>query len=547
MKTFNREGRGPVLLYGGTINTEGVTSNSCSAFPSTKKPAIFVRHRASCIQNGGVCQQFAWGAATTTTHTSCANVAQITFVGDDQDNSGCSTNKLDFRVDGEAMPGSARDLQALALHEFGHLFDWPGTHITAGSGAPFDGTCSSGRCSIMQSGNGQSVANRHLWPHDLDCVDDSGTGRNRWERLYVSHLRGFSSSGSISNYSQFSPYLSGKSIGTGAWRYSATSSTLILTPSYFDPLHGISLKNTDGSFSWSYYYLPTFLRDLYYAPVPFTQFEYTNTSPAHARAFLSFLKPGSKPGADPPGPVYSASENTFSSYSGPLWVLERNGTTDTDLLTHLPIQTAWDPVSGTTIYAVVDTQRTYSAAHGRVRVHAGTYSSTVPNLLNGRTLPTLMMPADEYPGTSPNFNYTGKTDFPVGVACAPAAAGLASNCILAWADRGVPNGRMLYIFFKVQGGQAVFATGTPNVGVIPGSNAKSLDGVAVAYFAGKFWIAWKTIDATHHDIGYVTFIPPTNFSNVAYISDATPVVELPAWSYVPHLNYEAALQWVTHY
>lgn len=157
------------------------------------------------------------------------------------------------------------------------------------------------------------------------------------------------------------------------------------------------------------------------------------------------------------------------------------------------------------------------------------------------------------PQPAPDFDYTGKTDFRPGLACAPSSANLPYNCMLAWADRGVPNGRVLYTFLKVNTSTNQINWNplpfppAPNVYVLP-SSVKSLAGVTLSFHAGKFWLAFKTIDLAgiHQDIGFVSLSSPYgsgNWSFLQYIGDATPVVDLPSWLSSTDSAMEAGLVW----
>lgn len=144
------------------------------------------------------------------------------------------------------------------------------------------------------------------------------------------------------------------------------------------------------------------------------------------------------------------------------------------------------------------------------------------------------MPTDPYA----LFSYSAKTDRRVGVACADDRTHFDYNCAVTWHDRGIPDGNVLYKYFRVNGSAIEWRTNSWKR-----SGANTEGGVAAAFFDGKLWMAWRDPD---HDIAYTS----NEISNGSYSGWSTAqtqgrsgVVDAPTWSYVSHENREAALTW----
>jgi hypothetical protein len=102
---------------------------------------------------------------------------------------------------------------------------------------------------------------------------------------------------------------------------------------------------------------------------------------------------------------------------------------------------AYDPYSDTDV--MVSVRFTDLVAGGQIFVHPGFFNAT-------RLFPGAMLGAANTTHTAslsnPLFDYSFQTDFAPGVACAPDRSVFPYNCILAWNDRMVPNGRIHYTY-----------------------------------------------------------------------------------------------------
>ena len=154
------------------------------------------------------------------------------------------------------------------------------------------------------------------------------------------------------------------------------------------------------------------------------------------------------------------------------------------------------------------------------------------------------VPGDPY-GTQPAFNYTLKTDTAPGIACGTSWLLQGANCMLAWQDRGIPDGRILYTWFSINPATGdIVWQGT--VGVR--GSAFTVGNVSAAYFDGEYWLAWKTLgtvsDAawTHRPASSNLF---SGWSTTQYMGRSR-VVDAPTWLYHPTGSGETALIWTEH-
>lgn len=121
---------------------------------------------------------------------------------------------------------------------------------------------------------------------------------------------------------------------------------------------------------------------------------------------------------------------------------------------------------------------------GQINVHPGfdgSYNTLFPpaTLGFGNTTPASAAP-------NPLYAYDLQTDWPVGVACANNPVGY--NCILAWDDRGTPQGDVLYTFFAIN---TVANTVSWEGNAYTLANARPAAGVQASYTGGAFRLTWK--------------------------------------------------------
>jgi hypothetical protein len=203
---------------------------------------------------------------------------------------------------------------------------------------------------------------------------------------------------------------------------------------------------------------------------------------------------------------------------------------------------AYDAHTGHTVFVVVDTFRV-QANHGKIKVYPGFVGSSNVTLSDFSILSdNQTAPTD----SDPDFDYTLKTDVTPGVACAPDDT-LEFNCILAWMDRGHPDYRVLYTYFRVDESnpsdlQIEWIDTSPNVWVR--SAAYTHGDVSAAFFDSSFWVAWKADDADQ-DVEWTKSTNPVGYTtwNTVTQLGTSNVVDAPTWLYTPNATKESALIW----
>jgi hypothetical protein len=540
---WNLESRTAVLIYAGTINAE-TADQACSSYSSTKKPAIFIRFEDSCKFNGVSCDT---ASASTTTEelSSCDNTVEIVVWGDINTNGSCSGsgNEANSGIYEWQIDGSQNNahLKNTMIHEFGHAL---------GLGHPSDlGSNPVGGDTIMQ---GAATVNQledfsHLYPWDNDCSDDTQTSSHRARRRIIEYrYQGFTSTGSqyssvISNGTDIvKGFLSGNYMRDDMDRYAGLffddkiSTDLILTTG------SVSLTN-QSSFSDNDLLNPL----MYFSPILMTPVEKTGDDDSHRINFNFQMDCNtgctSFTSYDPPQTRYFRSDDFFvTEYQGSYQYSQcSNGscTTDTGITSHIPLVSAWDDYSGNTLFVKVGTGRSY-AGHGEIDVFPGFHSTT--NGLKLRPPSRLSTNRSSPTDSFADFSYTLKTDVAPGVACAPDRNDFSYNCIIAWVDRGIMEGDILYTYFRIDSNAVVWS---PNHDVFIRSGANSFSHISAAFFDGSFWLAWKTIDG---DVKYCrTDSHETDWDANVSLS-RTQTVDPPTWTYVPEDTKESLLIWTEY-
>jgi len=348
----------------------------------------------------------------------------------------------------------------------------------------------------------------------MDCVDDaveSGIDQNHREIRELEYAwEGIDSNGDwtgVLDFSGASEYFS-KGVQLGSvLRYGAGFRHGLYSPDreiWTDTVGSAGDINPAAGSSFG----SAELRDLYIAPILFSPFEWSGSNHNHRINFNSTQSTTH----DPPLLKYQRSDNFFVQYGAGQYTEARSGG-DVNLRSHIPLVAAWDATSGNTVFVSVDTGRSL-ATQGEIRVHPGFIGSYYYNKIREGSIVSdnRNAPADSY-GTHPTFAYTLKTDVTPAVACADTRATLSYNCLLAWQDRGIPDGKILYTYFRINlsTNAVVWRPGTPNVWVRSGSNTVS--NLSAAYFEGKFWLAWKKTEAGT-DVAWTNTSTYTGWSTV---------------------------------
>jgi hypothetical protein len=577
MEVWNLQSRGPVFKFAGTLNQESAESN-CSAF--TDSPAIFIRLVKGCNPSGAGCSSSGTNgdikhAASCTSDpvaeiTMWADVSSPEGVGcDDCDSMGASSFPCrDLNSDGDitifeedgmnewSIDGEARnhDIKGLIVHELGHALGL--RHPYNRTPNPLPGANASNRTdlSIMDISSNEGVDARFLFPWERDCVDDGDNFRGerqvryRWQTFdedgntvgsiktpSTNAVKGFLSGGGV---------LYG--LGLNYFRY------------HDDKVYASSV-NTGGVLSFSAS-STTFgdnkLENLQYPPVFMKAWEHSGSTHNHRINFLEQSVFSATTGLteaqyrteyDPPYMMYRRSSNRFDDHVSSTY--EVCGTSCVDRKSHIPLVSAWNDARDTTVFASVNTSR--SSDQGRVEIHPGFDGSSVYQIESGDILNQEFTTSQRPSFTPSDFGYTLETDVAPGIACSDVLEPFNVhdyNCMIFWVDRGTPDSRILYAYFEVDGSGNLdwrhsFST---HIYTALGTGAVSVTHLSAAYFAEKFWIAWK--DSKNNSIKYAhrrTDLggQSAGWSSTTTISRTRPIVDPPTWQYLPHYDLEASLMW----
>lgn len=552
--TWTRAARGSYFTYQGTVNADDGAA-ACSQMGSSSTPRIFINYREGCFVSGGACSQSAWGVATTI--TGCANAYMVTIYGDGtgwMSNEDCGGSSIrDYRVDGQdGHQNGVRDLQGLLLHEIGHSLDF--------GDDPGFASIMSRSTGVLNASTGR-VWRRHLYPRDLDCVDDSYGHRGLRSLRY--RWRGLKSDGTWWSSGTGSGETAKAAISGGFLRSTSVNKYYGL---YEDDLLRRTWVGTNGTLVFNYSNSLSNgykVQDLYYSPVQFSPEEKSGTDQAHR---LHFAQRWTAPPPttanigtiDPPRWFYLRSDDFFASGVSTNYRECSNAgcSSQTDIRSHVSLVAAYDEVSDTSVFASVDTSRYLDqtdvslTSHGQIKVYPGFNSGN--HLL--RTADTLSnaggVPADPYDGLggNPNWNYTQRTDVAPALACAPPEAGWTYNCLLAWVDRGTPDFKVLYTYFRIN--PTTKDIEWKSLAVPPYfqdvwaiADAMTYSHISAAFFNGRFHLAWKST-YPGADVEYTSTSTMTGWDPMIYISNSGGVVDPPTWGYVPtQQDREIGLIW----
>lgn len=593
-ETWNRESRGPALIFGGNL-TASTPQAACDAMG--QRPGIWVTFLPGCQDSNGngVCDGPTQNAALVRpvfNRPGCIElVVQGDADGDPQATTGasaaidrCSNNGPG---DGSAAPYGWRvgvdyqpqigwiGMQAALTHEFGHTLQLG--HPDAQSGGDTNDESMSRAIMVRKLGDPPYSesgwpAKRHLFIWDQDCVDDVASQRAveyQWRGYDQSGWSAWTSVSSDSDQTQKS-FISG-----GHLRYSLLDGSAKAYGRFDMTSYGVSYLdwgtvNSNGVLelsSFSSNIVNVYANDIYSPATIWTPRDADSGQGHDTRmlyvprwdTFSDFVPSGSGGKADidnedPPQMRYLDTDDLFQT--GTMGKLEActgfSPCAAEPIRSHLPLSVAWDPVSGKSAVVSVITARQYAHAtnpddlhdNGQIRVHPGFTSSAMNTLLRGSNL--------ENSGTSlaaeEGWPSSYETDSPPGVACGPSGTGPSSggnnfNCLLAWVDRGFPGGRVRYTWFRINtslfGNFIVwFGTGYRRTG------SATVSGVSAAYFDGAFWMAWKSVGPLH-GVQYTSAATwPSGWGGVSTVSGVSNVVDPPTFLYVPDSSsLEAGLVW----
>lgn len=521
-EVWNRETIGQAFVNKGSvpIGTSG-ESDFCS-MSGISTPAILVVFDTKC-DPGAVANTCNAGVSARyddiQTCQSDINRKVIRVYGHRQSNvlAECDANgvtPIDWRinvgVDNSGSANNPKDLLSVLVHEIGHA-------------ASLGHTPTGGRIAVMDTGiAGGMFEWRHLFPWDQDCADDAVTSRStqyhwieyRSPTLYRSTYTNSSLKTTKSSLSSAHTRIDGISNKWGMWRslngqgyimsgtrYGIGSFLPVFT---FQDMHSSIWSNSNPPFNISY------LAYSYTHPVFYTRQEFNLNSGENSRVSFPRVETANSGWLflneiNPPRWYYLSTDDSFKSTGGTTSVGQYSQCVNAActvsslrLQSHLPLMHFWDPASERTLTLRVDTTPSTTGVadtHGRIFIHPGFTTSTSNRL----RFPSELTPQNTaLPASPTNHPYLAETDTIAGAACGPSLAETHFNCLLAWVDRGVPRGRVLYTWFRVDDSQPGGISWLGTASYRSGTN--SVSGVSVGFTEGHFDIATRRTDLVNPDI-----------------------------------------------
>ncbi len=557
LETWNAQSRGMSFRYRGTYGTAGdqgaIENNFCNDLSITT-PALLVWSSRRCRgDTNDQCLTTTAGAALCSGTNSRAT---IEFYGNRLNNpvvdanTDCPTNNgHNLRIDTttNTFSGSYRDFQGILLHELGHVLGHNHPEDDPASTFPGNHTAV-----MQQTGAFGSVRtpynSRHLYPYDMECATNYAPPKRMqyyWSEFQTGNYL-FGSVDTDSSYDTTRNSLSGGHTRldgvTQKWGayVQLESDSPYLTYDYM--YGGFTLPTFDFSYTSSSLF-QSWLDRLHISPVLFSRQEFAHNS-TNRSSWLSFANRETSAGSNfndiaPPRWMYLRSQSRFGASGTSKGTYYRcTGTSpcnSTNVQTSIPLIPAWDPISERTVVVRVNTDPNATAAHGRIQVHPGFITNSNNTLLASSQL----SPVTNMSSTAP-YNYSLETDTTPAVACSSVLhAGFPFNCLLAWVDRGAPNARVLYTYFRVDETNDTIVWDDE---IRRRSGANTAAGLSAAYIPDNgdgtnpnFYLAFKGLTSTQR--GDVIVMSRDDDPNDAYSGWSTTtlnrndVLSPPTWVY----------------